>query len=237
MKDCKENTFDRIENDNLHESDGSGFLTEDLPRLKQIWKDGFGDTDDDIEAFFSLLFDPEAVYITRENGIPVSVMYLVEGLMLSEMPEGKPVKVTYLYALASKWDKRGRGYGRRTVRGAADLAFARGADIVALTPADAGLRDWYRANVGFEMDSLTKEEYEHLFKEHRERRPNDACTNATGAKNGSGGEFPCHVVFKRNFLELQELYSWGETEVKDTVIYEVREGVEVPGFYWGPTLS
>ena len=210
MKDCKENTFDKIKTDNLHESDGSGFLPEDLPRLKQIWKDGFGDTDDDIEAFFSLLFDPEAVYITRKNGIPVSVMYLVEGLMLSEMPEGKPVKVTYLYALATAKNAQGKGYGRKTVWGAADLAFARGADIVALTPADAGLRDWYRKNVGFQKDTLTKEEY-------MEKKA------------------PC-VIFKRNFLELQEIYSWGETGVKDTAVYEVRSGLEVPDFYWGPTL-
>ena len=215
--------MDKCTNDQVSEGkNASAFRPSDLPLLKEIWKDGFGDTDEDIEAFFSLLFDPEAVYITREGEMPVAVMYLVEGLILSEMPEGKPVKVTYLYALAAKWDKRGRGYGRRTVRGAADLAFARGADIVALTPADAGLRDWYRDQVGFPFDSLTKAEYDKK--------------KGGGAASLSAGNV-CTVIFKRNFLELQELYSWGETEVKDTVIYEVRDGIKVPEFYWGPTLS
>jgi len=187
----------------------------DLPYLKQLWKDGFGDEDSDIEAFFNLLFDPAAVYITREEGIPVSVMYLVEGLLLPTAlkpdADRDSYTVTYLYALSTAPSVRGKGYGRKTVRGAADLAYARGADIVALTPADENLKSWYKANVGFPFDTLEKEEV---------------------------GADSLRVIFKRNFHELQEIYNWGEQEkAQDTAIYELKEGVTTDPFYWGPTLG
>ena len=41
---------------------------EDVPQLKALWKQAFGDDDALIDAFFRRLYTPEQVLVCREEG-------------------------------------------------------------------------------------------------------------------------------------------------------------------------
>lgn len=180
--------------------------------LIELWHESFGDSYEDIGLFFDMLFSPELVYVTKEDGKIVSAMYLTEGHELSEvLPDGsvKKYRLTYLYALATKPSARGKGYGLRTASGAAELAFKRGADIVTLCPADEGLEKWYRERAGFTGKSQAKSENEN----------------------------PPAVKLAEDYVKLRDIFAEGKTEdLPDVVIYKTRENIFVPPFYFGPVL-
>ena len=186
--------------------------TSEKEELIELWHESFGDSYEDIGLFFDMLFSPGLVYVTKENGKIVSAMYLTEGHELrEELPDGlkRQYKLAYLYALATKPSARGKGYGLRTVNGAAELAFSRGADIVTLCPADEGLENWYRERAGFTGKSLAKSENEN----------------------------PPAVKLAEDYVKLRDIYAEGKTEdLPDAVIYKMRENSSVPPFYFGPVL-
>ena len=201
-----------------------------IESLKAIWKDGFGDDDADIDFFFENAYAPEKTAVIDCGGRPVSAMYLLEGILLpasghaaetetasesADKDEGRFLKVTYLYALATLKEYRGQGIGKATVRAAAELAFARGADVVALTPGNGRLKEWYQ-NDGFLGESVNgeraavspvfPEEYLKLFEAYNGNR--DVYNPASGSR-----------------------------DVCDTVIFETAPGVKCPDFFWGAMMG
>ena len=94
--------------------------------LKALWKEVFGDSDEYIDTFFREVYRPGMASVIEENGEIAAAAYAV--------PFGK---YRYIYAVATKPEYRGRGYGK-----AVTLA-ASGGEAAYLCPADATLRCWY----------------------------------------------------------------------------------------------
>ena len=98
----------------------------DEKSLKTLWHEVFGDTDVYIDTFFRELYRPGMASVVEEDGKIVAAAYAV--------PFGA---VRYIFAVATKPEYRGRGYGRAVVLAAA------GGEPAYLCPASATLRCWY----------------------------------------------------------------------------------------------
>jgi len=94
--------------------------------LKALWREVFGDTDEYIDAFFQNVYQPGMASVIEEDGTVVAAAYAV--------PFGA---VRYIFAVATKPEYRGRGYGRAVVFAAT------GGEPAYLCPASATLRCWY----------------------------------------------------------------------------------------------
>ena len=94
--------------------------------LKALWREVFGDTDEYIDAFFQNVYQPGMASVIEEGGTVVAAAYAV--------PFGA---VRYIFAVATRPEYRGRGYGRAVVFAAA------GGEPAYLCPASATLRCWY----------------------------------------------------------------------------------------------
>ena len=94
--------------------------------LKALWRDVFGDDDAYIDTFFRRIYVPGMASVIDGDGCLAAAAYAV--------PFGG---ATYIYAVATRREYRGRGYGRAVTLAAA------GGEPAYLCPADATLRCWY----------------------------------------------------------------------------------------------
>ena len=110
--------------------------TSDVPHLKRLWKEAFGDTDEFIDGFFSLGFSPDrslALYCEDEIA---SVIYWFDC-------EFKNKKVAYVYGVATRKCERGKGYSTLLMKRAHEMLYEDGYVGVILVPADEGLFRFY----------------------------------------------------------------------------------------------
>lgn len=98
----------------------------DEKALKALWREVFGDTDEYIDTFFREVYHPGMASVIEMDGTVAAAAYAV--------PFGA---VRYIFAVATKPEYRGRGYGRAVVLAAA------GGEPAYLCPASATLRCWY----------------------------------------------------------------------------------------------
>ena len=75
---------------------------EDIPALRALWKQAFGDTDAYLDSFFSRAFSPERALTAKENNKVVGALYWLDCLWGEK-------KLSYIYAVATDKDHRGRG--------------------------------------------------------------------------------------------------------------------------------
>ncbi len=115
----------------------------DEAQLLQIWESAFVGASPCARAFFDAHFRGGSCMGAALDDLPVSAIYLLEGLALS-FPHMPPRAVTYLYALGTHAAYRCRGLGGKTIRYAGEQALRRGADFVCFQPATAALAQWYR---------------------------------------------------------------------------------------------
>ena len=109
----------------------------DLEDLTALWSLSFGDSPDLAAALLTDCGLLEHAALAAVDGRVRSAMFAFDGLRLGGLP------ASYLYALCTHPDFRGRGLGRRVLDLAAETAFRRGAELVCLRPADSGLARWY----------------------------------------------------------------------------------------------
>ncbi len=114
----------------------------DTQQIIRIWRSAFGDS----EAFIRELIERSALLenavCAEVDGAVRSCMFAFDGLCVS----GK--KAAYIYALCTEPAYRSRGLGRAVTGYAAEMARARGAELVFLLPANAGLEKWYTEALG-----------------------------------------------------------------------------------------
>lgn len=119
---------------------------QDVPALKQLWHTCFGDEMSYINLFFDGLFQPLDMVVLLEEGRAVSMAALIPTAMTVG---GESMPITYLYAMCTHPDCRGRGLGRALLDFAAEHARLRGSLAIALVPADQGLFHFY-SRAGYE---------------------------------------------------------------------------------------
>lgn len=114
------------------------FPTEsDIPKLKEIWKEAFGDTDDFIDLFFSMAFSKSSSLCVYDNDFLAASLYWFDGYVGNE-------KAAYIYGVATKKAHRGRGFSSALIKRTHELLAKKGYQVSVLVPADAGLFNFYR---------------------------------------------------------------------------------------------
>ena len=76
---------------------------QDIPALRQLWKQAFGDTDQLLDGFFSTAFAPDRCLCGWEDGKIVCVVYWFD-------QQWREHTIAYAYAVATDEDYRHRGF-------------------------------------------------------------------------------------------------------------------------------
>lgn len=114
---------------------------QDIPFLKQIWKECFGDSDRYIAGYFDALFDRITVAVKRSDGIPVSMISMLP-VRLHTADGDYPGH--YIYAAATAKAYEGQGYMSALLDYACALAADRGDCFSCLIPASPDLFAFYQ---------------------------------------------------------------------------------------------
>lgn len=79
---------------------------DDIPALKALWKQAFGDTDAEIDSFFQTVYPEATGFCAEEDGAVIAMLFALP-LTLAHGEEMQ--KAAYLYAVATDEAFRGRG--------------------------------------------------------------------------------------------------------------------------------
>lgn len=109
---------------------------EQIPALKQLWQEVFGDDDFFVEAFFGTAFEPRRCRCITVDGTLAAMLYWLEG-------EYRGEKYAYIYGVATHPGFRGRGLCAWLMEDVHDLLARQGYAGAILRPAEDGLRRMY----------------------------------------------------------------------------------------------
>lgn len=110
---------------------------EDLPALQEMWRQCFETEDVYSNFYFDRRFVPEDTLIWRIDGLPVSMMTLMDVMLNGESG-------SYIYAVATLPAYQHRGIYRELDRCADEEIRRRGGSFGCLVPANPGLFPMYR---------------------------------------------------------------------------------------------
>lgn len=110
-------------------------VREDVPALRRLWKQAFGDTDAFLDSFFSLAFSVDRAMIAREENKVVGALYWLD----CRWDESA---LWYIYAVATDKDYRGRGICTALMSRTHEEASSAGKGTV-LVPVENSLRTFY----------------------------------------------------------------------------------------------
>ena len=111
---------------------------EEIPQLRQLWKQAFGDTDAFLDIFFSAAFAPKRCRCVVTDGEVAAALY-----WFSCEVGGQPL--AYIYAVATAKQFRGKGLCRQLMADTHTHLKNLGYAGALLVPGDPGLREMYRA--------------------------------------------------------------------------------------------
>lgn len=112
-----------------------------IPGLRRLWKQAFGDTDDYLDLFFGTAFSPGRSLCAVEGDTVAAAMYWLDA-------EWGGKRIAYLYAVATDEAFRGRGLCRRLTEQTHRILKDRGYSGAILVPAEPGLFEMY-AKMGY----------------------------------------------------------------------------------------
>ena len=119
----------------------------DIPALKAIWNEAFAeDSGQDIDEFFENLYPNAAGFCAEDEKGDVCAMLFA--LPQTIMKGEKQLKASYLYAVATKKEYRGKGYCKAVMAYAEKELRKRYVEALLLSPATQALADFY-AKLGF----------------------------------------------------------------------------------------
>ena len=112
----------------------------DIPALSRLWKQAFGDTDEEITRFFREAYPHASGFAARDGETLVGMCFALP----QQLSCGDTVlSAAYLYAVATDEDYRGQGLCRALLAFAEKELKKRGTEAVLLVPADEGLAAMY----------------------------------------------------------------------------------------------
>lgn len=115
---------------------------EEIPQLRQLWKQAFGDTDAFLDSFFSAAFAPERSRCVVTDGEVAAALYWF-------FCEAGGQPLAYIYAVATAKQFRGKGLCRRLMADTYNHLKNLGYAGALLVPGDPELREMYR-DMGYE---------------------------------------------------------------------------------------
>lgn len=122
---------------------------EQIPQLRLLWQEAFGDEDAFLDHFFSTAFSPDRCLAVQVDGQVAAALYWIDCRL-----EGTPV--AYLYAVATAKAFRGRGICRALMDRTRSLLSLLGYAGILLVPGSEELRHMYAA-MGYETATTVKE--------------------------------------------------------------------------------
>ena len=118
-------------------------LPEDVPALKSLWAEVFGDEPAFIDLFFSRMFRPEDYVLLRHD--ETDEILSAAALLPVDLVCGETrFPISYLYGMMTRPSEQGKGYGLRLLQHAAQYCRENGKAGIALQPADEGLLYFYK---------------------------------------------------------------------------------------------
>lgn len=126
-------------------------IVEDVPRLKEIWKLCFGDSDSFINFYFTLRFKPDQTTVYEKNGEIVAMLTMIP---VQWFVGDKELKGAMLYAIATHPNHQHQGIARSLMNWATDYLRNHQKEFCVLVPAEAHLFSFYEKQdykVGFNI--------------------------------------------------------------------------------------
>ena len=120
----------------------------DIPALRALWQEAFGDTDAFIQSFFDTAFCPKRCLCLYDNIRPIAVLYFFDCLY-REQP------VAYFYAIATAKSHRGQGLCRKLMAEAHSVLQKKGYLGVLLVPGEQSLFRFYE-KMGYQRATYHK---------------------------------------------------------------------------------
>lgn len=108
----------------------------DIPALRRLWQQAFGDTDEFLDNFFSTGFSPERCRCLSAGGNPKAALYWFDCGLGDK-------KLAYLYAVATDKDYRRQGLCGALLKDTHRHLKALGYDGTVLVPGSNDLRRYY----------------------------------------------------------------------------------------------
>lgn len=110
--------------------------TEEIPRLRRLWQQAFGDTNAFLDDFFDLAFSPERCRCLSADGQLTAVLYWFDCDFADQ-------KIAYLYGVATDKAFQNRGFCRTLMENTHAHLKALGYDGAVLVPGSPGLFAFY----------------------------------------------------------------------------------------------
>lgn len=115
----------------------------DLPGIRSLWQEAFGDSPEAVSYFFKSF--PDCIsYVAEENGIVTSMVHALPQTLSPDIP------TAYVYAVATRRSHRGKGLCRELMLFAEGDLQRRGFACCVLAPAELGLFDYYQT-MGYQI--------------------------------------------------------------------------------------
>ena len=125
---------------------------DDIPALKALWKQAFGDTDAEIDSFFKTVYPEATGFCAEEDGAVIAMLFALP-VTLAHGEETQ--KAAYLYAVATDEAFRGRGVCRSLMEFAEKTLRKRYVSCLLLVPETEKLAAYYETMGYVRQDSCT----------------------------------------------------------------------------------
>ena len=124
----------------------------DIPRLHELWRDVFEDSDAFLDAYFEKWFDPAAMLVAEDNGriVSMSTVYRHAALVLGGAGSSDAGDCPCVFAVATDEDARGQGLAMALIRRQIEAEERRGTPCMIIAPAEESLFALYQERFGFE---------------------------------------------------------------------------------------
>jgi len=119
-------------------------VREDIPALRALWKTAFGDGDGYIDNFFQTYYRPERVLVLADGGAVQSMTAWFDTALV--VPEQGEHRAAYLYAVATRPERRGQGDSSRLLAWADGYFRSLGVSAVTTVPAEPSLHEFFGKN-------------------------------------------------------------------------------------------
>ena len=124
------------------------YRQDDIPSLKRLWMETFGDAPELVDRFFELLPSMGTGLVAEADGELLGAAYLLDAEVWS--PEKPPVKLGYIYAVAVEPSARNCGIGAKLISACERYCWENGIEICTTLPAEESLYAWYERVGGFQ---------------------------------------------------------------------------------------
>ena len=122
---------------------------DDIPSLRSLWKEAFGDKDDFLDAFFSTAFSPDRARCAKEKDDVLAMLFWFDC-------EHNGERLAYLYAVATAKAYRGRGICAALIENTHRDLREKGYTGVVLVPAAPKLFGFYE-KLGYKTATYVSE--------------------------------------------------------------------------------